>query len=132
MGIALIVLFLVLVGPGRACLGRRLENRRARAQAAGLLNVFGRTPMAVRQAVRGRDQIVIRRARDDDHGAVALLAGLTEQPAPPAPLVLAEADGMLVAAVSTSTGAVVSDPFVATHDVVALLRLRAAQLDRAA
>jgi len=47
-------------------------------------------------------------------------------------LLLAEADGTLVAAVSTRTGEVVSDPFVASDDVVALLRLRAAQLDDAA
>ena len=96
------------------------------------MSVFGRVPTAVRQAVHGREQIVIRRARSTDQRAVAQLAELADRPAPPAPVVLAEADGMLVAAVSTSTGAVVSDPFVATHDVVALLRLRATQLDRAA
>lgn len=96
------------------------------------MSVFGRTPASVREAVRRREQIVIRRARSTDQGAIAQLAGLTERVAPAAPLVLAESDGMLVAAVSTSTGDVVTDPFVATQDVVALLRLRATQLDRAA
>ena len=47
-------------------------------------------------------------------------------------MLLAEVDGSLVAAVSTRTGEVVSDPFVASEDVVALLRFRATQLDRAA
>ena len=37
-----------------------------------------------------------------------------------------------MAAVSTRTGDVIRDPFVASDDVVALLRLRATQLDRAA
>jgi hypothetical protein len=51
---------------------------------------------------------------------------------PAVPLLVAEADGAVVAAVSRLTGEVISDPFVATEDVVALLRLRAAQLDAAA
>ena len=50
----------------------------------------------------------------------------------PYPVLLAESDGLLVAAVSTATGELVSDPFVAAADVVALLQLRARQLDSAA
>jgi hypothetical protein len=45
---------------------------------------------------------------------------------------LAESDGRLVAAMSTATGEAVSDPFVPAADVIALLRLRAAQLAAAA
>jgi hypothetical protein len=96
------------------------------------MSLFGHVPVALRKVVRGRERIVIRRARSSDERALATLADLADRPAPPAPLLLAEADGVLVAAVSTQTGAVVSDPFVATDDVVALLRLRATQLDRAA
>ena len=47
---------------------------------------------------------------------------------PPAPLLLAESDGEVVAALSTVTGDVVTDPFRATADLVELLRLRSAQL----
>lgn len=96
------------------------------------MSFFGHPPVALRQVVRGRERIVIRRARRSDDRALAQLADLADRLAPPEPLLLAEADGKLVAAVSTSTGAVVSDPFVASADVVALLRLRATQLDHAA
>jgi hypothetical protein len=96
------------------------------------MKVLGRSPAALRRAVARRERIVIRRSSDGDARAVDRLAGLSERPAPPAPLLLAEADGALVAAVSTQTGEVVSDPFVASADVVELLRLRATQLDAAA
>jgi hypothetical protein len=96
------------------------------------VSLFGHAPVALRQVVRCRERIVIRRARGSDSAAVARLAGLAEQPVPGWPLLLAEADGELVALVSTLTGDVVRDPFVASEDVVALLRLRATQLDAAA
>jgi hypothetical protein len=96
------------------------------------MSLFGHAPAALRRAVAGREQIVIRRRAVGDEGALVRLAGLAERPAPPDPLLLAEADGKLIAAVSTRTGEVVSDPFVASADVVELLRLRATQLDDAA
>jgi hypothetical protein len=96
------------------------------------MKLFGHGPAPLRRAVAARDRIVIRRPTDGDDGAIVRLAGLAERPAPPQPLLLAEADGRLVAAVSTRTGEVVSDPFVASSDVVELLRLRATQLDDAA
>ena len=93
---------------------------------------FGHPPVALRRAVTGRERIVIRRARGGDAEALRRLADLADRPVPPVPVLLAEADGELIAAVSTGTGTVVSDPFVASDDVVALLRLRATQLDAAA
>jgi len=96
------------------------------------MSIFGPAPVALRRVVSGRDRIVIRRARGGDNQALARLAGLADRPLPAVPLLLAEADGALVAVVSTRTGTVVSDPFVASDDVVALLQLRATQLDRAA
>jgi hypothetical protein len=96
------------------------------------MSLFGHAPAALRRAVAGRERIVIRVPGEGDEGAIFRLVGLSERPAPPQPLLLAEADGKLVAAVSTRTGEVVSDPFVASADVVALLRLRATQLDDAA
>ena len=96
------------------------------------MSLFGRAPVALRRAVAGRERIVIRRPGTEDDRALLRLVGLSERPAPAEPLLLAEADGQLIAAVSTRTGEVVSDPFVASADVVALLRLRATQLDDAA
>ncbi len=87
-------------------------------------------PVSVRRVVAGRGQIVLRRAEGHDTDALARLVQLAERPAPSEPL-LAEADGQLVAALSTVTGETVSDPFVATADVIELLQLRAAQLDSA-
>ena len=89
-------------------------------------------PLAVRRVVAGRGRIVIRRASVDDSGALLRLVQLADRPAPREPVLLAESDGQLVAAVSTATGETVSDPFVATADVIDLLRLRARQLDSAA
>ncbi len=79
-----------------------------------------------------RGRIEIRRGAGSDLEALRRLAALTERTVPPAPVLVAEADGVLLAALSRQTGEVVSDPFVVTEDVVALLRLRAAQLDAAA
>ena len=92
----------------------------------------GRAPAVLRRAVAARDRIEIRRAGASDRVALARLAELADRPVPSEPVLLAESDGELVAAVSTSTGETVADPFVATADVVALLLLRARQLDAAA
>jgi hypothetical protein len=89
-------------------------------------------PVAVRRSVADRRQIAIRQADGGDLPALEALAALTEHTAPALPALLAEADGVLVAALSRRSGDLVTDPFVATGDVVALLRLRSAQLDAAA
>ena len=89
-------------------------------------------PLAVRRVVAGRGRIVIRRAEAHDSAALGRLVQLADRPTPREPLLLAESDGQLVAAVSTATGESVADPFVATSDVIALLELRARQLDSAA
>ena len=91
-----------------------------------------RLPEAVRRTVADRDRILIRRAGHGDEEALSSLAQLAGRPDLVEPVLLAEADGRLVAAVSSATGASVADPFVASADVVALLRLRASQLDAAA
>lgn len=97
------------------------------------MNRRRKMPLAVRRVVAGRERIVIRRADGDDSAALGRLIELADRPEPPAqPVLLAESDGHLVAAVSTATGDTVSDPFVATADVIALLQLRAQQLDSAA
>jgi hypothetical protein len=45
---------------------------------------------------------------------------------------VAESDDELIAALSLRTGRAIGDPFHVTSDLVALLRVRAAQLERLA
>jgi hypothetical protein len=66
----------------------------------------------------------------DDHDAATLheLAELDEQPGLTGDALLALIDGEAVAAMSLEDGRVVSNPFVATSDAVALLKLRSRHL----
>jgi hypothetical protein len=70
--------------------------------------------------------VLIRAARGSDGAAIARIAALDSATVPAGELLVAEADGTLVAARSLATGAVVADPFRPTADIVALLALRAA------
>ena len=56
------------------------------------------------------------------------VAQLDSATLPTGDLLVAEADGRLVAALSPASGATIADPFRPTDDVVALLRLRASRL----
>jgi hypothetical protein len=70
--------------------------------------------------------ITIRVAYADDETVLARLAALdSAEQVPPMPLLLAEVDGELRAALSLRDGSVVADPFHFTADLVALLRARA-------
>ena len=73
-------------------------------------------------------EITIRRAGADDAAAVERLAALDSQHAPAQPVLLADVDGDLRAAVSLRDGSVIADPFVDTRTVKSLLLTRAAQL----
>jgi hypothetical protein len=75
--------------------------------------------------------LLIRPATAADHAALVRLAQLDSRRLPAGPHLLAELDGRPVAALARAGGAVVADPFTRTADIVALLRERAAQLDRA-
>jgi hypothetical protein len=70
--------------------------------------------------------VLIRAARGSDGPALERLAALDSAPMPAGSLLLAEADGRLVAAVEPTSGEAIADPFLPTADVVALLQLRAA------
>ena len=72
--------------------------------------------------------ITIRPARSADSFALAKLAELDSADVPSVPLLIAEANGELRAAVSVHDGAVIADPFTHTIWVVQLLQARAAQL----
>ena len=72
--------------------------------------------------------LTIRFALPADAAALRELALLDSAPRPlGGDVLLAECDGALVAALSVEDGRAVADPFRPTADVVALLRVRAAQ-----
>ena len=75
--------------------------------------------------------VTLRYAYADDHEAISRLAALDSAEAPAAPLLLAEVDGELCAALSLADGRSIADPFRPTVAVVALLRARAHQLQAA-
>ena len=72
--------------------------------------------------------ITLRLADADDSPAIAELAGLDSASVPSIPVLIAEADGELRAALSLHDGAIVADPFHRTLVAQQLLRARAAQL----
>jgi hypothetical protein len=74
------------------------------------------------------EAVLMRRATADDTVRIATLARLDDRRMPAGPYLVAEIGGELVAARSLATGAVVADPFRLTSDIVAMLRLRAAQV----
>ena len=75
-------------------------------------------------------QISIRTARHDDYPDLWRVATLDSALVHEGPLLVAEADGEIVAALSLSDGRVIADPFRRTTAAVDLLRLRAGQLPR--
>ena len=74
------------------------------------------------------EKITIRPLQQDDVRAVELLAELEECAIPPGPLLVAEVEGSIEAAVAVEGGETVANPFSASGEVVSLLRLRAEQL----
>lgn len=72
--------------------------------------------------------IMIRPAYADDSPAVARLAALDSSAVPAEPLLLAEVDDELRAALSLADGSVIADPFFPTLDLIELLRAHAAAL----
>jgi len=72
--------------------------------------------------------VVIRPAVAADAGVLRRLAALDSARPLVGGALLAEQQGSVVSAVSLSDGRAIADPFVATADTVALLRVRAAQL----
>ncbi len=74
------------------------------------------------------DPVLMRRATESDAARVRVLARLDDKRMPAGPFLVADVAGEIVAAVSLSSGVVVADPFRLTSDLVAMLRLRAAQV----
>ena len=74
------------------------------------------------------DSLAVRRLDGDDRPALLRLAERDSTPVPTGELIGAEADGVLVAALSLDGGAVIADPFSPSADAVELLQLRATHL----
>jgi hypothetical protein len=72
--------------------------------------------------------VVIRAARGSDGESLRRLAALDSARVPAGDVLIAEAEGAVVAAHSPSTGATIADPFRRTADVVELLELRGSML----
>ena len=73
--------------------------------------------------------ITIRRAHPEEPG-VLRVAALDSARVPRSPLLVAEVDGEIRAALSLDDGSSVSDPFHASLDLVDLLRARAEAAER--
>ncbi len=70
-------------------------------------------------------QLTIRPAQTDDSAGIRRLAALDSAPVPRGPLLLAEVDGRLLAAVTVPAGRAIADPFAETLSLVEVLRLAA-------
>jgi hypothetical protein len=96
-------------------LSRLLRRRRSPAPAVGALL-----------------ELRIRYAGTSDEGALRRLAALDSSTVPQPPLLVAEVDGELQAALSLWDGRAIADPFRRTEALVELLVLRAAHIQAAA
>ena len=93
---------------------------------------MSRLPASLAREIGARDSITIRVFHEEDTDKLERLADLAGTELPGGELIVAESDGELIAAISVGNGMVMSDPFHVTSDLVALLRVRAAQLERLA
>jgi hypothetical protein len=73
--------------------------------------------------------VTLRLGSRADEGPLAHLAALDSSMPPAHPVLLAEVDGQLRAALALNGGAVLADPFHPTADLIDLLRARARQLE---
>src|SRR5215212_3019178 len=75
--------------------------------------------------------VTVRRSHPGDESALARLAALDSATPPRGPALIAEADSRVLAALPLGSGRPIADPFEPTAEIVALLQLRAAQLNEA-
>lgn len=85
------------------------------------------TAEQARSTEHARSTLVIRVARSDDEAAIDRLAQLDGGRLDGSQLLVAEADGEVLAAVPLSGGEPVADPFRPTAQLVEMLKLRAGQ-----
>jgi len=91
-------------------------------------NAFVTAASKHRNSVGGiREEVRIRLAYPDDLTVLKRLATLDSQQPLEGAVLIAEIDGVAVAALSVGSGRVVADPFAYTPHVVDLLRVRASR-----
>jgi hypothetical protein len=73
------------------------------------------------------DAVVIRPVYPDDAAALERLAALDSRRPLAGPAFVAERDGRILAAISLADDRTIADPFVPTADLIALLRVHAAE-----
>jgi hypothetical protein len=73
--------------------------------------------------------VTLRAARPDDAPDIARLAALDSRRVPTGPLLLAEENGILRAALAIETGDAIADPFAPTEHLLTLLRRHARRRD---
>lgn len=95
---------------------------------------FGRRPAPRPRPLPPAAAVTIRLVAEHERADLTRVAERDSRPLPPAPRLVAERDGTVLAILSLETGEVVADPFRPTADLVELLRCRAAaeSLDRPA
>jgi hypothetical protein len=103
-----------------------IERVRELRSAAGA-DRLARPPIPKREPVVVHS-VTIRYAFPDDGRALARLATLDSSEPPAEPVLVAEVDGELRAALSLVDGLVVADPFRPTGQLIDLLRARSRQL----
>jgi hypothetical protein len=110
-----------VIAQGRSA---ELQNATERAQ----LERNAGTALGAEQSGRG-ERVTLRFGSAADECTLAKLAALDSSEPPARPVLLAEVDGQLLAALGLSDGTAVADPFHRTADLIDLLRARARQLD---
>src|SRR5215204_447877 len=79
----------------------------------------------------GYDSVAVRLAVAEDAEAIRRVAALDGKAEPTGRVLVAEADGELIAALPVAGGSAIADPFRWTSDIVALMEMRAEQLTAA-
>ena len=87
---------------------------------------------SISSAHGGYDNVAIRLAGPEDDPAIGRVAALDGKSAPSGRVLVAEADGEVIAALAIDGRDAVADPFRWTRDVVALMEMRAEQMGEAA
>jgi hypothetical protein len=101
------------------------------AVARGRASRTAPSPSGGREAAAPAEaEVVIRRASSSDGQVLAALATLDSAPLPLGPSLVAEVSGVPLAVLPLDGGRSFGDPFAQTGQLVALLELRAEQIQR--
>jgi hypothetical protein len=90
-----------------------------------------RSKRSTSSPAKGYDSVAVRLARPEDDAAIRRVAALDSKPVPKGRVLVAEADAQVIAALPVEGGPAAADPFRWTSDVVALMEMRAAQINAA-